>query len=194
MNHTQETSLLLLAGGQGSRMAGKDKGLVLLKNKPLIQYVIESVPKHYEIIVCANRNIQEYRNLGLKVIKDKSTDFLGPMHVITELSKQLKTPYFSVLPCDTPFLPKHTLPQLLKALDNNHQASYAEHKGRSHYCCMAAKTKTVANLNKTPRSMYALLNAVNASAVEIEADNYAFLNINTDQSLREAEEILTVEK
>ena len=32
---------LILAGGEGRRMAGRDKGLISLANKPLVEYAIE---------------------------------------------------------------------------------------------------------------------------------------------------------
>ena len=36
-----QTSWVILAGGQASRMGGKDKGLIELNDKPLVQHVIE---------------------------------------------------------------------------------------------------------------------------------------------------------
>ncbi|RLI42410.1 molybdenum cofactor guanylyltransferase, partial [Candidatus Bathyarchaeota archaeon] len=37
-------SAIILAGGSSSRL-GEDKGLVLLANKPLVQYVLDAVEK-----------------------------------------------------------------------------------------------------------------------------------------------------
>lgn len=36
-----QTSWVILAGGQASRMGGKDKGLIELNQKPLIEHVIK---------------------------------------------------------------------------------------------------------------------------------------------------------
>ncbi|QSA19931.1 NTP transferase domain-containing protein, partial [Vibrio furnissii] len=36
-----QTSWVILAGGQASRMGGNDKGLIKLNDKPLVQHVLE---------------------------------------------------------------------------------------------------------------------------------------------------------
>ena len=39
-------SAIILAGGEGRRMGGLDKGLVYYQNKPLVQWVKEALPSH----------------------------------------------------------------------------------------------------------------------------------------------------
>ena len=52
---------LILAGGQGSRMGGIDKGLQLLGGKPMVAHVIARLaPQVDEILVNANRNPERY--------------------------------------------------------------------------------------------------------------------------------------
>ena len=46
-----QTSWVILAGGQASRMGGKDKGLVELNGSPLIQYVIDKLSQQDVSIV-----------------------------------------------------------------------------------------------------------------------------------------------
>lgn len=58
---------LILAGGQGSRMGGVDKGLVQWHNKALIDHVIEKIrPQVSHIAISANRNLESYaqRRIG----------------------------------------------------------------------------------------------------------------------------------
>ncbi|MFA0708552.1 NTP transferase domain-containing protein, partial [Vibrio sp. 10N.222.48.A3] len=53
-----QTSWVILAGGQASRMGGKDKGLVELNGSPLIQYVINKLSQQdVSITINANRNL-----------------------------------------------------------------------------------------------------------------------------------------
>lgn len=78
LNPTQ-TSWVILAGGQASRMGGKDKGLIELNNKPLIQHVIERLsPQTPIILINANRNQQAYAQFG-QVFSDHFSDYPGPM-------------------------------------------------------------------------------------------------------------------
>ncbi len=48
---------LVLAGGQGSRMGGVDKGLQEFRGKPMVAHVIERfAPQVDELLINANRN------------------------------------------------------------------------------------------------------------------------------------------
>lgn len=74
-----QTSWVILAGGQASRMGGKDKGLIELNQKPLIEHVIERLsPQTPRILINANRNQDAYRAFGF-VFSDQFKDFPGPM-------------------------------------------------------------------------------------------------------------------
>ncbi len=51
---------VLLAGGQGRRMGSVDKGLQLLRGKPMVQWVIERfAPQVDELLINANQNIEQ---------------------------------------------------------------------------------------------------------------------------------------
>jgi molybdopterin-guanine dinucleotide biosynthesis protein A len=76
----QDVTAVILAGGKGRRMDGKDKGLVELANRPLIEYVITAIkPQVGSIILNANRNQQQYAVYGYPVITDALDDFQGPL-------------------------------------------------------------------------------------------------------------------
>lgn len=70
-----QTSWVILAGGQARRMGGKDKGLIALDNKPLIQHVYERLSAQVsDIMINANRNQDTYSAYGV-VVGDKIKDF-----------------------------------------------------------------------------------------------------------------------
>ena len=69
-----QTSWVILAGGQASRMGGKDKGLIELNQKPLIEHVIERLsPQTPRILINANRNQDAYGAFGF-VFSDQFKD------------------------------------------------------------------------------------------------------------------------
>ena len=62
---------LILAGGQGSRLGGRDKGLILLGDKSLsARAVARFAPQVDQLLLNANRNEAAYAALGHPVIGD----------------------------------------------------------------------------------------------------------------------------
>ena len=91
----------ILAGGKSSRM-GSDKGLMLFKGKPLIQYVIEQLkPAVNRVVVVANNTA--YENFGLEVIADLIKD-IGPAGGIYSALKHTNASRNFIVSCDMPFV------------------------------------------------------------------------------------------
>ena len=75
-----DVSGIVLAGGQGRRMGGVDKGLVLLRGKPMVAWVLGRLaPQVNEIIVNANQNVETYAGFGHRVVSDAVGGFAGPL-------------------------------------------------------------------------------------------------------------------
>ncbi|WKU20734.1 molybdenum cofactor guanylyltransferase MobA [Advenella alkanexedens] len=114
------TAGLILAGGLGSRMNHQDKGMVLFKQKPLVEYPLALLRKNVDcIVISANRNLDKYASYGHPVIPDlPQYTALGPLGGIYSASMQLpeNITFIQVVPCDTPFLPDHLVEQLHTAL------------------------------------------------------------------------------
>tara|TARA_E500000178_G_scaffold356115_1_gene431754 strand:- start:18815 stop:19372 length:558 start_codon:yes stop_codon:yes gene_type:complete len=107
----------VLAGGAGSRMGGKDKGLVPYLGKPLISYSINTLKLHTnKILINANRNLELYRTFGFQVITDLSKDRLGPLGGIKAGLCHCRTDILMVVSCDTPDLPNDLIKNLYFAL------------------------------------------------------------------------------
>ncbi|SMM97823.1 Molybdopterin-guanine dinucleotide biosynthesis protein MobA [uncultured Candidatus Thioglobus sp.] len=115
----QDITAVILSGGKSTRMHGKDKGLILFNDKPLIKYSLEAVSdKVAHILISANRNLQQYRKFG-EVISDDLADFQGPLAGISTALQQVKTPYLLVLPCDTPFINSTLISRLIETMSQN---------------------------------------------------------------------------
>src|SRR5260370_42437219 len=75
---------LVLAGGQGRRMGGVDKGLQLLRGKPMVVWVIERfAPQADEIIVNANQNLDLYGAFGHRAVPHAIRGHVGPPSRLT---------------------------------------------------------------------------------------------------------------
>ena len=112
-----EITAVILAGGQASRMDGKDKGLIVFRELPLITHVVNVVEsKVSQILISANRNFEEYANFG-KVISDDLEGFQGPLAGISKALKVCSTPYLLVLPCDSPLIDEALIDSLIEKME-----------------------------------------------------------------------------
>ena len=108
---------LVLAGGQGSRLGGQDKGLVEIAGRPLISHVLARfAPQVDAVLVNANRNLDTYAAYGHPVVADSHADYPGPLAGIASGLEACRGPLLAVTPCDTPFLPTDLVARLYAAL------------------------------------------------------------------------------
>ncbi|WP_445005261.1 molybdenum cofactor guanylyltransferase MobA [Halomonas mongoliensis] len=110
----EELTGLILAGGQGRRMGGVDKGLVAFRGRPLVAHVRDRlVGRVAELLINANRSQGDYAPLADRVIDDAEGGFQGPLMGIYSGLCAARTPWLVVAPCDTPSLPRELVPRLL---------------------------------------------------------------------------------
>ena len=117
--NTSDVTALILAGGKASRFNGKDKGLLLFKQRPMITHVIDALqPQVHTIVISANRNIDQYQPFGYPVLQDEQTDMQqlqGPLAGILQGLRQCTTPWLLLSPCDTPFIAPDYCQQMRQA-------------------------------------------------------------------------------
>ncbi len=69
----------------------------------MIDHVLDALaPQVEQIIINANRNLDEYGAFGLPVITDASRDFLGPLAGIASGLAAARTEWVAIAPCDSP--------------------------------------------------------------------------------------------
>ena len=104
---------VVLAGGQGRRMGGVDKGLVELAGRPLVAHVIERLaPQVGALLINANQNVDRYAALGHPVVRDAVGGFAGPLAGLHAALAAAATPWIVTSPCDSPFLPADLVARL----------------------------------------------------------------------------------
>jgi len=103
---TQPVTGVILAGGRATRMRGEDKGLVMLRDRPMIRWVLDRLsPQVSKILINANRNKAQYAVFGHPIVADTTADFQGPLAGIAAALAQADTPWLVSVPCDTPLIP-----------------------------------------------------------------------------------------
>ena len=107
---------VVLAGGQGRRMGGVDKGLVELDGRPLVAWVLERLaPQVDTLLVNANQNAARYATFGHPVIGDAVGGFAGPLAGLHAALAAARTEWVVTVPCDSPFLPRDLVARLSAA-------------------------------------------------------------------------------
>lgn len=184
---------VLLAGGQGSRMGGVDKGLVELHGRPMAAHVIERLaPQVDEVLINANQNAERYAAFGHDVFPDQIGGFAGPLAGLHAALSRASHPLVVTAPCDSPFLPDDLVSRLHAGLDAaGADLAVARTFDQVHpvfcLCRREVLPHLAAFLESGGRKIdrwYATLKVVEVSFDDEEA---AFRNINTREDLsREA--------
>ncbi len=108
---------VILAGGRAQRMGGIDKGLMLLNGKPMIEHVIAALRAEIDnLLINANRNLEQYAVFGYPVVPDILDGYLGPLAGMASGMRAAGTPYVVTAPCDTPLIAGNLVQRLYETL------------------------------------------------------------------------------
>ena len=185
-----KVSGIVLAGGQGRRMGGVDKGLKGLRGKPMVEWVLARLaPQVDEIIINANQNIQTYQQFGYPVVPDQVSGFAGPLAGLHAGLKAAAYELVVTVPCDSPFLP-HDLVHRLKTHLKDKQLAVAKTGDQAHPVFALVRKDVLADLEaflaRGGRKIDAWYAALNVVEVGFDDEADAFRNINTLEELGRA--------
>jgi len=181
---------IVLAGGQGRRMGGVDKGLQLLHGKPMVEHVIGRLaPQVNDILINANQNLEAYGRFGYRVVPDAIGGFAGPLAGLHAGLGAAQHPFALTAPCDSPFLPLNLYSRLKNELAENDLA-VAKTGNQPHPVFALVRTTVRKDLEdfllgggRKIDAWYARLNVVE---VAFDDEAHAFRNINTREELNSA--------
>jgi molybdopterin-guanine dinucleotide biosynthesis protein A len=181
---------IVLAGGQGRRMGGVDKGLQLLHGKPMVEHVIARLaPQVGEILINANQNLDTYGRFGHRVVPDEIGGFAGPLAGLHAGLGAAKHPFALTVPCDSPFLPLNLYSRLKDELAANDLA-VAKTGDQPHPVFALVRTSVRKNLEDFlsggGRKIDAWYSRLKVVEVAFDDDADAFRNINTREELNNA--------
>ena len=176
---------VILAGGQGSRMGGVDKGLQGFRGKPMVQHVIERLaPQVDELLINANRNPDAYARFGYRVVADEIEGFAGPLAGFERGLAHAAGDLVVTAPCDSPFLPADLVRRLSAALEAEGADLAVARTGTQAHPVFSLMRRSVHAslrdfLSGGQRKIDRWYGALAVAEVAFDDEAEAFLNINT---------------
>jgi molybdopterin-guanine dinucleotide biosynthesis protein A len=174
-------------------MGGVDKGLKILRGRPMVQWVIERLePQVDELLINANQNLEAYGRFGYRVIPDEIGGFAGPLAGLQRGLSEARHPLVATAPCDSPFLPHDLLARLHDALSRGKkELAVAKTGDQPHPVFCLCRKSVLDSLNaflaaggRKIDAWYAQLDVVEVS---FDDQTEAFSNINTPDELESFE-------
>lgn len=109
MNKIKKTAVIL-AGGKSSRMNYINKAFLELNGETFIEKIIKELSSYEEIIIVSN-NMDEYKYLGYKVVKDIIPG-CGPLSGIHSGLTYARNQNVLFVACDMPFISRRVIDNL----------------------------------------------------------------------------------
>ena len=192
----QDITCVILSGGRATRMKGLDKGLQPFMGLPLVEHVYTRIKMQVgTVIINANRNLDQYREICTTVCTDESEDYAGPLAGFMAGLKLALTPYLLTVPCDAPYV-AHDLVERLKIALVQSQAEIATARApengilRAQPVFTLMRTEVIESLqkfmtgrDKKIQTWSASLNQVFVDFDTPGDDPLAFCNINSTEEL-----------
>lgn len=183
---------LILAGGLGRRMGGRDKGLQPFRGKPMAAWAIERLAPQVDVLLInANQNLEAYAAFGHPVVPDRIGGFAGPLAGLHAGLSACETPWLVTAPCDSPFLPEDLVARLGAALEAaGADLAVAKTGDQPHPVFSLVRREALDGLTAFLEGGGRKVDAWYAALKTVEvpfAEERAFANINTLEELNQLE-------
>ena len=129
---------VFLAGGLSKRFGGNTKTFAKINGISIFERILDFLKKQEaQIIINTNSNDSKFLNCRLPIIKDKNTNFQGPLAGILSTMSWIKENKMDIewilsIPSDTPFLPKNLLEVFISKINNSKKIYIARSNGKIH--------------------------------------------------------------
>ena len=198
MNKSKSAGLIL-AGGQGTRMGGKDKGLVEIGGESFTARLTTTFQAiSLPVFISCNRNQDYYRQFTSRLISDTSYPNQGPLAGIYNTLEKLdlsQHQHLLIAPVDAPFLSEVVFTQLLESHLNHHRdiditIAHDGNRLQPLVCCLNSHLKEslgeflAAGGRKTQKWMMAQKHQI----IDFDVQDKSFKNINDANELSKLSE------
>lgn len=190
-------TVAIQAGGRSLRF-GRDKALVPLGGRPLIQHLLDRVAGLGEEILVTTNRPQDYRGLSLRLASDTLPGGGALAGLQTSLNAA-RGETVLVLACDMPFVSRGLLEHLLDLASQADVVAPVRggefeplHAVYARSCLPAVDAALLAGERRVI-SFYPRVSVRPVDEAEIaiyDPDGLSFFNVNTPQDLAQAERIL----
>ena len=185
---------VVLCGGRGRRLSGKDKPLEQLAGRALVEWVVERLePQVDDLLISANRNLDTYGNLGHQVVTDDVAQHTGPLAGIRAALRHYEDDWLFACPGDVPLLPEGIVDTLRGAIGRD-IAAYAYDGEHAQYLHMLIARSAAGSLDEFlgsgGRAVRTWLTACAAVAVDCSTLAGSFQGLNEPEDLRLLEALL----
>ena len=188
-NSLPACSVLLLSGGRGQRMGGRDKGLVQWRGRPLIAWLHDLTrPLSDDLIISCNRNNEHYAPYADQLVADAVQDFQGPLAGIRAGMAAARHEQMLVLPCDAPLVDRALIESLLAHAGSQpvviRQGSYWQ----PLFCLLPTRLKddlehVWQSGERSPQRWFGRLSPI---AVDCPLEDGRLANLNTPETLAQS--------
>lgn len=182
---------VILAGGQGTRMAGQDKGLLEHKGRTFAEHLYHTLKPACELVaVNCNRHPDRYHAFADDLFADASDpaiENVGPLAGILTSLRRYPNRLLLFTPCDTPLLTERYADLMLSS-NLASIARFAMAKDKPHYlhCLLTSEYLPALEdyLALGRRSVHGWLAAIKAEPVVFQRNAQMFSNVNSPSDLQ----------
>lgn len=176
---------IILAGGKSSRM-GTEKGLIIYKNKPFVEHIIEAMSPLVDNIIIISNN-KTYESFGFKCYEDliKNT---GPLAGIYTGLRYSKTNNNLIVSCDIPLVNTVVLQKLIDQKNDASEVIQIQSQGKNMPLIALYKKSCevifMEELHQNQKKVQKALKKCNVKTVIIDGSlEQVTANINTPEDL-----------
>lgn len=191
-------TIAIQAGGQSSRM-GRDKALVKLDGRPLIEHVIERSRGLGEDLLITTNHPERLEYLDVRLVGDRFPG-AGALHGLATALRAAEGEDVLLLACDAPFANRRLLEHII-AQRQRGDVIIPRHDGRyeplqalySRSRCLPAVEGALRSGKKRMISYFSSVRVypIGADIIRrLDPTGVSFFNINTEDDLHMAEKIL----
>lgn len=194
---------VVIAGGAGTRVGGRDKGLLELSGRPLVEHVLERVrPQVDRVLIVANRDADVYTRHA-PVVRDETDANAGPLAGLVAAfrfvaaNRHALPRWMLTVPVDCPTPPADLALRLRIALEGDATAccAHARHAGTAQPLFALYRVdddpvewlgfaRDALRQHGSTRRWHAAMEAI---AVDFDDGGAAFANLNTPADFAEHE-------
>jgi molybdopterin-guanine dinucleotide biosynthesis protein A len=186
---------LILCGGTGRRIGGRDKPLLHLAGVPLVEHVRRRLqPQVARVAISCNAHFDAYARYGHATVADALPE-RGPLGGVLAGLLRSETAYLFVCPGDAPLLSKSLVARLADALQRQRADVALPYDGQRQQHLFALLRRALAPalrayLDSGATAVRAFIAQQRATVVDAGFERDAFTNVNSLADLAAAAALL----